>query len=108
MAFAYAPPLQWLFTDGHAVINLSTYYNDLVNLDKIDWDIMGRRYWADTLQDGDRERRRQAEFLVFQFFPWTLISRIGVMTEETKKLVENAIAPAGHKPTVEHQPEWYY
>jgi hypothetical protein len=76
---AHRPALRWLFTDGHAVIALSDYYDDLADLDKIDWEIMAARYWADTSDDGDRERRRQAEFLVYQFFPWQLITGIGVI-----------------------------
>ncbi len=105
---AFRPPLQWLFTDGHAVIHLSNYYKDEGDLDKIDWDIMRRRYWADTLEDGDRERRRQAEFLVYQFFPWRLISKIGVMTQAMSVRVNTILAASGHMPVVAVQRGWYY
>jgi hypothetical protein len=105
---AFQPPLHWLFTDGHAVIDLSNYYNNAADLDKIDWDIMGRRYWADTLEDGDRERRRQAEFLVYQFFPWRLISKIGVMNQGMNERVHAILAASEHKPAVTTERGWYY
>jgi hypothetical protein len=105
---SFQPPLQWLFTDGHAVIELSNYYNHAADLDKIDWDIMERRYWADTVEDGDRERRRQAEFLIYQFFPWRLISKIGVMNQRTRERVTTILALSEHKPTVAVEQGWYY
>jgi hypothetical protein len=105
---AFKPPLQWLFTDGHAVIDLSNYYDDLADLDKIDWDIMGHRYWADTIEDGDRERRRQAEFLVYQFFPWRLISKVGVMNQRMSQRVNEVLAASEHKPAVVVERGWYY
>jgi hypothetical protein len=105
---AFVPPVRWLYTDGHAVIDLSNYYDDLANLHEIDWDIMGQRYWADTLEDGDRERRRQAEFLVHQFFPWRLVSQIGVMTQGVAEQVQGILADAEHKPDIAVKREWYY
>ena len=54
----------WCFTDGHAVIEFSSFFDDLTDIDKIDWCIMETTYWRDTDTDSDRKRRRQAEFLV--------------------------------------------
>jgi hypothetical protein len=107
-ATEFHPSLRWLFTDGHAVISLSHYYDQTADLDEIDWDIMGKRFWADTPEDGDRERRRQAEFLVHQFFPWQLINRIGVMAQKVADEVHSALANAQHQPTVTVEQGWYY
>lgn len=60
--------LSFAFTDGHAEMDISRFFTDLKNLDQIDWAIMQATIWRDTLQDGDRKRRRQAEFLVHNFF----------------------------------------
>ncbi len=59
--------LPFTFTDGHAEMDISRFFTDLHDLDKVDWEMMQAKYWNDTLQDGDRKRRRQAEFLVHQF-----------------------------------------
>ena len=102
------PPLAWLFTDGHAVIDFSEYYTDISDLDKIDWAIMTSRYWHDTLEDGDRLRRRQAEFLTHQFFPWELVSEIAVIDSRVANDVSRMIATAAHVPKVAVRRDWYY
>lgn len=100
--------LKFVFTNGHAVIKLSHFYNDLSDLDKIDWDVMAAKYWNDIESDNDRSRRRQAEFLVHDFFPWELVEMIGVISESMAKRVKSILAGAGHKPVVKVQQTWYY
>lgn len=97
------------FTDGHAVMTYSEFYTDLQALESaIDWDIMKNNYWADTLEDGDRKRRRQAEFLVHQFCPWRLITKIGVIDRAIKSQVEQTLQNINHKPDIEVYSSWYY
>jgi hypothetical protein len=49
--------LGFVFSDGHAVMGYTSFYDDLNEIDAaIDWDIMGTRYWRDTEEDGDRCR----------------------------------------------------
>ena len=58
----------------------------------------------------DRQRRKQAEFLVHRFCDWSLIQAIGVINQDMKTAVEEILAgyPAGlHKPVVVKS-EWYY
>ncbi len=54
----------YVFTDGQANTGGTNEYVALVDLDKLDWDVIREQYWRDTLDDRDRERRKQAEFLV--------------------------------------------
>jgi hypothetical protein len=98
----------WCFTDGHADMEISKQYGLLSSLDKIDWTIMNEIYWNDTIQDGDRKRRRQAEFLVHRTFPWTAFTEISVMSEKTAAEVRAALQVAKHKPKVVVRAEWYY
>jgi hypothetical protein len=102
------PELEWMFTEGHAEIAFSKFFKDIEDLDKIDWRVMSSRYWRDTEQDNDRKRRRQAEFLVHQFFPWALINEIAVYGAATATLVHGHLQAADHKPTVTVRPTWYY
>jgi hypothetical protein len=39
------------------------------DLDKVDWALVNERYWQNTEQDRDIQRRKQAELLVFQHVP---------------------------------------
>lgn len=68
--------LPYVFSDGHAVIRISKFFNDLKYLKEIDWGLMKSTYWNDTQEDFDRKRKRQAEFLVHNFFPWNLSQKL--------------------------------
>ncbi|WKA47107.1 DarT ssDNA thymidine ADP-ribosyltransferase family protein [Geobacillus zalihae] len=55
-----------------------------------------------------RERRRQAEFLVYQFVPIDMISGIGVKNDKMKQKVEEIMYQCHcHKP-IAVRPHWYY
>ena len=101
--------LGFVFTDGHAVKRLTCQFDDLDKLSEIDWPLMQATYWNDTDQDGDRKRRRQAEFLVLQFFPWELIETIGVYDAQQADIVRNLLKSKDcHRPSVKVRPGWYY
>jgi hypothetical protein len=100
--------LSFAFTDGHAEMDISRFFTDLHDLDKVDWEMMQATYWNDTLQDGDRKRRRQAEFLVHQFFPLKLIERIGVINHTLRLQVTALFPDLASRPPITIEPAWYY
>ncbi|HZT43803.1 MAG TPA: DUF4433 domain-containing protein [Chthonomonadaceae bacterium] len=100
--------MPFVFTDGHAVMDFSEFFNDISDLSKVDWKIMKEIYWRDTNEDGDRTRRRQAEFLVHRFFPWSLVTEIGVMTDRANRQVMDKLQGADHLPQVVVRRDWYY
>ena len=83
---------QFVFTDGHGLASFTNWFDDLARLDAVDWPLLGATYWNDTLQDNDRQRRKQAEFLVWQSFDWRLIGGIRVLDEAMKLRVEGILA----------------
>jgi hypothetical protein len=100
--------LSVVFTDGHAEIKLSQQFDDLSDLNKVDWDLMNSRYWHDTPTYPDRKRRRQAEFLVHGALPWPLVHEVGVMNEEMRARVFEHLKDASHHPSVVVHEDWYY
>ncbi len=104
--------IEFAFTDGHAIMGYSSFYNDLNFLsNQIDWDVMNTNYWADTDEDGDRKRRRQAEFLIHEFFPWHLIREIGVINSQMKgerEKLKNYYKMLTTTPPVKVYSNWYY
>jgi hypothetical protein len=98
--------LRWVFTEGHADMNFTDFFDDLKDLDKVDWPLMRAKYWNDTNDDPDRKRRRQAEFLVHKFFPWELISYIGVYDRSIAETVGGIIE--GGNPSIGIERGWYY
>jgi hypothetical protein len=100
----------FVFSDGHGLTSLTSWYDDLVHLDKVDWNIVKERYWADTREDGDRMRRKQAEFLVWQGLNWSMISGIGVLNAAMEQRVRHILStfPQCNVPQVAIRPDLYY
>jgi len=100
--------LPFVFTDGHAVVQISLFYNDLEQLDKVDWKVVNSWSWHDTQTDNDRLRRKQAEFLVKGFLPFSLVEEIGVYSAAIRDRVLPFLEKTEHKPIVSIQRKWYY
>lgn len=100
--------LDFTFTDGHAIVAFSEFYKDIEDLRFIDWEVMEGKYWMDTEEDNDRSRRRQAEFLVHKFAPWSLVQEVRVMTPRIKLAVERVLQDFGDNTPVYVQRDWYY
>jgi hypothetical protein len=100
--------LPFVFTDGHSIIEYTNYYDDLAYLDQIDWSLMRSSYWANTDEDSDRVRRRQAEFLVREACPWSLITEIGVINRDVKASVARLLESSDHKPPIIVRRNWYF
>ena len=97
-----------VFTDGHGIMAFTGFYDDLAQLDEVDWPLMNAHYWADTDDDLDRKRRRQAEFLVHDRFPVRLIQGIGVINQQKKEETEALLAEFGLTIPVATKRGWYY
>ena len=99
--------IPFVFTDGHAEMQVSTQYTDLTNLQKIDWELMEARIWNDTNEYPDRKQRRQAEFLVYQQCPWDLVKEIGVINSRFQAQVLTVLDQLPQPPITIHR-DWYY
>jgi hypothetical protein len=105
-----ATEARWCFTDGHAVEAVSEFFDDLGNLNKIDWAAIGTWRWGGRwlLDNPDVKRRKQAEFLVHGRFPWSLVERVVVLDDAMSRRVQAALAGATHRPQVTTEPNWYF
>ena len=72
---------EFCFTDGHAKDRLTAYYNQLSDLDKVDWSVVEQKYWFSTENEPDKMRRKQAEFLVKTCVPLSCLSGIIVLDD---------------------------
>ncbi len=100
--------LDFVFSDGHGIAAFTQWFDDLDDLDKVDWDMAYADYWADTLDDMDRQRRKQAEFLVHRICPWNVINLIGVLNDDVKGKVEEILDRNNLSTPVEVRRQWYY
>jgi ssDNA thymidine ADP-ribosyltransferase, DarT len=104
-----AASLAFTFTDGHAIMEYSDFYEEIAALNNvIDWSVMRSRYWNDTEDDPNRKCRRQAEFLIHGFLPWQVITEIGVINQEMRKQVCQVLQTFDHSLSVSIYPSWYY
>ena len=100
--------LDFVFSDGHGIAAFTQWFDNVTNLNQIDWDMVYADYWADTIADMDRQRRKQAEFLVYRFCPWEVLIRIGVINGDIKDQVESILAKYGVQTPVDICRRWYY
>lgn len=100
--------LSYAFTDRHAALTYASFFEEAKDLDKIDHDLMRSRYWHDTDEYPQRKERRQAEFLIRDFMPFDLIGAIGVVNDNVKTQVSEALNPLDEAPPVIVKQKWYY
>jgi hypothetical protein len=100
----------WVFTDGHGLATFTSWYDDPAKLTEVDWSLVKERYWSDTSQDGDRQRRKQAEFLVHDLLDWNTVRGIMVFNAAAKLRVAAILDkyPNRRRPPVAEKPGWYY
>jgi hypothetical protein len=74
------------YTEGQApIVHLQT-------------DLLKTIRWADE----------QAEFLLWESFPWELVEKIGVIDVGRGAAVRRVLARATHRPSISVEPGWYY
>jgi hypothetical protein len=102
--------LGFVFSDGHGIAAFTSWYDESPRLGEVDWQMVYQRYWSDTVNDMDRQRRKQAEFLIHQSCPWALIDEIGVLNIRMKARVEDVLNTFDVcvQKTVNVRADWYY
>jgi len=100
----------FVFSDGHGIASYTSWFDDLADLDGLDWNTIYATAWNDSVDDMDRQRRKQAEFLVHRKCDWRLIEKISVINTSMKSAVERILGsfPLSLRPVVIVKPEWYY
>ncbi len=94
----------WAFSNGNAGTRYTQFFNDVNQLDILNWDAIAAIAWKDLIV----RERKQAEFLVSRSFPWELIERIGAFDNTIAERVSSILSEAAHAPEVLVAPSWYY
>ena len=96
----------WAFSDGNAGAAYANFFSDLEQLDQvIDWKAVAARKWDDPAI----KERKQAEFLVHDFFPWSCFHEIGVYDQPIAEQVRATLKGSEHHPAIHvRKKEWYY
>ena len=75
--WANSNSVSWAFSNGNAGSRLTNFYNHPSKLNEIDWDSVS----SSDFRDAKIKEGKQAEFLMFDVFPWTLIEKIGIINK---------------------------
>ena len=95
-------------TDGNARAG-RTEFETPANIETfVDWPLMRQRYWSNTPEDGDRVRRRQAEFLAYQAVSLMLIDRLVVATDQVRSQVGGVLLAEAVSLPIVVEPDWYF
>jgi len=95
---------RWAFTTGNAGTRYASFYDSLDRLNEVNWAaVEARDFRNPAIKEG-----KQAEFLVFGSFPWSLVERIGVIDAARLKQVQAVLARAEHQPCVRVERRWYF
>jgi hypothetical protein len=100
---------RFFFTDGQAnVVSITEHYNNLSHLDKVDWKIIQSADFKNEAGDTDKQRRYQAEFLVYHHVPIEYIESINVYNEIAANFVKTALAKTPLLLPINITPEYFF
>jgi ssDNA thymidine ADP-ribosyltransferase, DarT len=104
VSWANSANRRWAFTLSNAGARYTQFRSDLANLGDVNWSAVAS--W--DFRTSDVNEGKQAEFLMYDSFPWPLISRVGVHSRLVGQQALQSIAGASHRPEVRIEPTWYY
>ena len=107
VAWADRRRLRWAFTLSNAGSRYFEDRADLSQLGEIDWNAVNAKQWSGIGIPPSVKEGKQAEFLVERYFPWKLVDRIGVRTENCRRRVRAELRKTNHQPVLSLMPEWY-
>ena len=102
--WAETKPIPWAFSDGNAGASLTQFYSQRTDLNEINWSAIA----STDFRDSQIKDQKQAEFLTFGTFPWTLIHKIGTINKTMAAQIEEAIEGIPHQPIIEVKRDWYF
>lgn len=104
LQWANANNHSWAFSGSNAGATYAQFWKDAAEFNQLNWQHIAATQWAQA----DIKEAKQAEFLMYNHFPWHLVERIGTHSLAVFNAVMSSLAQASHKPAVQIMPAWYY
>lgn len=96
--------VRWAFSNTNAGARYAAFHASLDQLSELNWAAVE----ATDFRDRAIKEGKQAEFLVFESFPWSLVERIGVASDTVLPVVEQVLGRVNHRPPARIEPGWYF
>lgn len=100
--------LQFVFTNRHAYLIAAEYFNNLADLDRVDWDLLQRRDFKRDPEDPDKFERYQAEALIRDLVPTRSLLGVVCHAEALTDRVTADVSALGLDLKVICRPNWYF
>jgi len=104
VAWADSVPRRWAFTLSNAGAYYTEFRNSLDDLDDIDWEAVANRDFSSR----EVKEGKQAEFLMHETFPLSLVTSIGVYSDDVARQVVAILDESACTPPVNVRRDWYY
>lgn len=98
---------RFVYTDAHAYPEWTRYYNDLADLDQVDWPLLQQRDFTRDPDDPRKMERHQAEALIHRHLPASELTGIICYTDALKESIGRELASRGLALPVHARPGWY-
>ncbi len=102
--WADANSVRWAFSLSNAGAYYTEFRANVAELDQLNWPAIA----ATDFRIREVKEGKQAEFLLYERFPFDLVERIGVRSGNIQGRAAAAIASVRHPPQIEVRPDWYY
>lgn len=99
---------QFVFTDRHAYLMGANFYQDLRQLDQLDWSILQNRDFKRDPDDPGKFERYQAEALVYNHLPVEALLGIVCYTSDTENKLNQMVKDGGLSLSIHTRPGWYF
>lgn len=103
-----ASKIPFVFTNGHAYMQGTDYFNSSSDLDEIDWKILKARDFAKDANDPGKKGRYQAEALAHKHVPIEALLGMACYNDTLKLQLEKQVSARGLTLPVKAIPGWYF
>lgn len=100
--------IPFVFTDGHARTKVTRFYNDPADFDNLDWEVIQSSNWANTEDDPDRKRKKQAELMVKGWVSPDCFGYLLTFDATTQGKVAQWVTDSGLSTPVHVKRDFYY
>jgi hypothetical protein len=99
---------KFVFTNQHAYPLVAKYFNDLADLDQVDWALLQRRDFSHDPDDPGKKERYQAEALIWKHVPLEALQGVCCYTSAVETQIKAEIERRGQSFKVAVQQSWYF
>jgi hypothetical protein len=100
--------IPFVFTNQHAYLTMTEYFNELGDLDRIDWPLLQSRDFRHDPDDPGKKDRYQAEALIWQHVPLEALLGICCYSKVVTARVRSDVERRELTVRTQVQSNWYF